>query len=195
VTGATLARFNARRSLGPKAGLALEMLADQSAFLDPPVSELPATAVPDAATQQRMMDAARGYVIQTVPHLIDFFATRNTIRFDDSPQVLVKGDWPVRAGLHLAGSSSQEVTFRDGKESRQAVRQSNSKSASVPQEQQEKGLNSWGEFGPALAVVLTDAAKGKTSWSHWEETPAGLAAVFRYSVACPGPLLRFRCPP
>jgi len=182
LTGATLARFNARRSLGPKAGLALEMLADQSAFLDPPVSELPATAVPDAATQQRMMDAARGYVIQTVPHLIDFFATRNTIRFDDSPQVLVKGDWPVRAGLHLAGSSSQEVTFRDGKESRQAVRQSNSKSASVPQEQQEKGLNSWGEFGPALAVVLTDAAKGKTSWSHWEETPAGLAAVFRYSV-------------
>jgi VWFA-related protein len=182
LTGATLARFSAKLTLGPKAALALQLLGDQSAFLDPPVSELPATAPPDAATQQRMMDAARGYVIQTVPHLIDFFAIRNTYRFDDSPQVLVKGNWPVRAGLHLAGSTGQEVTFRDGKESRQAVRPSNSKSASVSQEQREKGLSSWGEFGPALAVVLTDAAKGSVSWSHWEETPAGLASVFHYSV-------------
>ncbi len=182
LTAATLARFTAKLPLGPKAALALQLLADRSAFLDPPVDELPATAPPDTATQQRIMDAARGYVVQTTPHLIDFFAMRTTYRFDDSPQVLDKGDWPVRAGLHMVGWSSQEVTLRDGKESRQAAQKTKAKPTVVPQEEQEKGLSSWGEFGPALAVVLTDTAKGAVSWSHWEMTPAGLAAVFHYSV-------------
>lgn len=182
LTGATRARLAAEIPLGPKAAQALKLLADRSAFLDPPASELPATAPPDAATQQHIMDAARGYVVQTTPHLIDFFAMRTTYRFDDSPEVLVNGNWPVRAGLHMVGWSSQEVTLRDGKESRQAARITKAKSTAVPQDQQEKGLSSWGEFGPALAVVLTDTAKGKVSWSHWEETPTGLAAVFHYSV-------------
>jgi VWFA-related protein len=182
LTRATLDRLTAKIPLGPKAALALQLLADRSAFLDPPVSELPAAEPPDAAAQQHMLDAARGYVVQTTPHLIDFFAIRTTYRFDDSPQVLVQGSWPVRAGLHMVGWSSEEVTLRDGKESRSATRKTNAVPTAIPQEQQEKGLSSWGEFGPALAVVLTDTAKGNVSWSHWEKTPAGLAAVFHYSV-------------
>ena len=114
LTRATLDRFTAKIPLGTRAALALQLLADRSAFADPPVSELPATAPPDATAQQRMMDAARGYVVRTTPHLIDFFALRNTFRFDDSPQVLSQGSWPVRAGLHLVGTSSEEVTLRVG---------------------------------------------------------------------------------
>ncbi len=136
LTGATRARLAAEIPLGPKAAQALKLLADRSAFLDPPASELPATAPPDAATQQHIMDAARGYVVQTTPHLIDFFAMRTTYRFDDSPEVLVNGNWPVRAGLHMVGWSSQEVTLRDGKESRQAARITKAKSTAVPQDQQ-----------------------------------------------------------
>jgi len=182
LTSNSLDHFAAKLPLGLKTVLALQLLADRSAFLDPPASELPATAPPDTAAQQRMMDAARGYVVQTTPHLIDFFAIRTTYRFDDSPQVLAQGNWPVRAGLHMVGWSSQEVTLRDGKESRLATRKANAKLSAVPREQQEKGLISWGEFGPALAVVLTDTTKGNVSWSHWEETAAGRAAVFHYSV-------------
>jgi len=100
LTDATLDRFAKNLALGPRIALALQLLADQSAFLDPPLSELPATGSPDAATQQRMMDQARGYVVKIWPHLPNFFVTRTTARFEDSPQVVHQGDWPVRTGMH-----------------------------------------------------------------------------------------------
>jgi VWFA-related protein len=178
LTDATLNKFAAHLTLGPRTALALQLLADQSAFLDPPPNELPATAPPDAAAQERMMDEARGYVVSSWPHLPDFFVTRTTNRFDDGPQVLETGGWPVRAGLHVVGTASRQVTYRDGQE----VQDEKPQSAAAPASQQELGMRSWGEFGPALTIILADAAKGQVTWSHWEETPAGLAAVFHYSV-------------
>jgi VWFA-related protein len=181
LTNSTLNRFAARLPLGPRTALALQLLSDQSAFLDPPASELPATALPDDASQQRMMDAARGYVVQTWSRLPNFFVTRVTNRFDDSPQVLVRGDWPVRAGMHVVGTASREVTFRDGLEVQDstpaAVAASNPAKPAL-----EVGLRTWGEFGPALSVVLTDVVKGTINFSHWEQTSAGIAAVYKYSV-------------
>ena len=177
LTDATLNRFAARFALSPRMSLALQLLADQSAFLDPPAGELPATAPPDTAAQQHMMDAARGYAVQTLPHLPNFFATRTTHRFDNSPQVLEKGGWAVRAGLHPLGSVSRQITYRDGQEIQDTTQPSG-----AAQPQQEIGLHSWGEFGPALTVVMTDTAKGTVTFNHWEQTPAGLAAVYHYSV-------------
>jgi VWFA-related protein len=43
-------------------------------------------------------------------------------------------------------------------------------------------MTSRGEFGPELTIVLTDTAKGTVTWSHWEQTTTGLAAVYTYSV-------------
>ena len=182
LTPATLDRFAARMPLGPRTALALQLLADQSAFLDPPAAELPATEPPDAAAQQRMMDQARGYVVKNWPRLPNFFLTRTTHSFDDGKQVLKPGDWPVRAGLHLARTSSRQITFRDGKEVQDSPLIAVASTAASPVAQQEAGLHTWGEFGPELAIVLTDTAKGQVAWSHWESTPAGLAAVFRYAV-------------
>lgn len=182
LTGATLDRFAAQLALGPRTALALELLADQSAFLDPPAGELPATEPPDAAAQQRMMDLARGYVVETWPRLPDFFLTRTTHRFDDSKQILRQGDWPVRAGLHLAGTTSRQITFRDGKEVQDTPAVEVASAAPAAPAQQEVGLHTWGEFGPELTIVLTDTAKGQVTWSHWETTPAGIAAVYHYSV-------------
>jgi VWFA-related protein len=179
LTDAALNRFATRFTLSPHAALALQLLADQSAFLDPPASELPATAAPDAAAQQRMMDMARGFAVVILPHLPNFFATRATQRFDNSPQVMEKGGWAVRGGLHQVGTASQEITYREGHE----ILDSNaSAAAGAPRPQLELGLRSWGEFGPALTVVLADTSKGTMTFSHWEQTSAGLAAVYRYSV-------------
>ena len=97
LTDETLDRFARVMTLGPRTALALEMIADQSALLDPPQTELPATASPDPAEQQRMMDRARGYVVSIWPHLPDFFVTRTTARFSDAPQVVHEGDWSVRS--------------------------------------------------------------------------------------------------
>jgi VWFA-related protein len=181
LTAATLDRWAGKLAMGPRTALALQLLADQSAFLDPPASELPATAPPDAATQDRLMDAARGYVIKTVPHLPNFFATRTTNRFDDAPHVVEQGGWAVRAGLQLTGTTTRQITFRDGKEVQDTVAEASTASA-APQAAQELGLHTWGEFGPELSIVLSDISKGRASFSHWEQTPAGLAAVFQYSV-------------
>ncbi len=122
-----------------------------------------------------MLHAARNYVAQTLPRLPDFLATRTINRYDDSPQALKKGAWPVRAGLHLVGTSSGEISVRNKREG-QAVTQGSAAS----QEQSE--LSSWGEFGFLPAVILTDTVKGKVTWSHWEQMAAGPAAVFHYAV-------------
>jgi VWFA-related protein len=179
LTNSTLDRFAARLPLQPHTALALQMLADQSAFLDPPPGELPATASPDDASQQQILEAARAYAVQTWGRLPNFFVTRTTNRFDDLPHAPTKGDWPVRAGLQPVGTTSRQITFRDGKEvldSTTADASANGKTA------EELGLRSWGEFGPALTVVLADLAHHKTAFTHWEQTAAGLMAVFRYEV-------------
>jgi VWFA-related protein len=184
LTDATLDRFAKRLPLGPRTALALELLADQSAFLEPPPNELPATENPDAATQTRMMDLARGYVVRIWPRLPNFFVTRTTARFDDSPQVMQTGDWPVRAGMHLVGTSTRNLTYRDGQEILDTSTGTSASSSNIadPSVQQERGMTSRGEFGPELNIVLADTAKGAVSWSHWEQTSAGLAAVYNYSV-------------
>jgi VWFA-related protein len=179
LTAHTLDRFAADFKLGPRTALALQLLSDQSVFLDPPASELPATAFPDEATQQRMLEAARAYSVQTWSQLPNFFVKRQTVRFDDSAQVVHKGDWPVRLGMHPVGTSSRQITFRDGKEVQDPSAQSASTGEAL---QQELGLRSWGEFGPAVTVVLGDLANRKAEFSHWEQSPTGLAAVFHYQV-------------
>ncbi len=193
LTQRTLIHLAATQKLGPRTALALQLLSDQSAFLDPPANELPATAFPDAATQAQMLDAARAYSVQIWTRLPNFFVTRVTNRFDDGPHVLVKGDWPVRAGMQPAGTSRRQVTFRDGKEVQDSAMAT---ATPLAKPVLEVGLRSWGEFGPALFVVLSDAAKGKVTFHHWEEIapPAPdrsgaakesgptLAAVYRYAV-------------
>jgi hypothetical protein len=184
LTQSTLDTLTTQLALGPNTVLALELLADQTALLDPPAGELPATALPDASTQQRLIDAARSYVELTLPRLPNFFATRTTTRFDDSPQAPPKGGWPVRAGLHQVGSESRQITYREGKEvldPHPEIAASGS-SPGEPEAHQETGLSTWGEFGPELGVILVDAAKGSVTFSHWEQTSAGLIAVYRYAV-------------
>jgi VWFA-related protein len=186
LTDTGLKRMTAKVVLGPKTALTLRLLADQSLFLEPPASELPAVAAPDAATQQHTLQQARAYVTQILPRLPDFFATRTTYRFDDSQQLLVENGWPVRAGLHPVGVSTREITFRDDHEvvapPKPAEKVSKVMPGAQPAQQEEVGLRTWGEFGPTLAFVLFDTLKGSVTFSHWEQASQGSLAVYRYSV-------------
>jgi VWFA-related protein len=175
LTEASLNRLNIRLAQDALAAQALALLADRSAFLDPPVAELPGTAAPDGAARQRMLDAARNYVAQTLPRLPDLLATQAIKRYDDSPQALKKGAWPVRAGLHLVDASSREISVRNEREG-QGVKHGSAAS------QEQNGLSTWGEFGFLPTVILADMVKGTVTWSHWEQMAAGPAAVFHYAV-------------
>jgi hypothetical protein len=172
----TLERIDARLNPGRQVTLAMQLLAAQSEFLDLPASELPVKDVPDQAAQLRMFEAATHYVAQTMDRLPNFLATRTTNRFDNSPQEVKKGAWPVRAGLHQVDRSSLEVSVHVEQESGLP-----GDHASAVWEDR-KGLSSWGEFGTVLGMILGDAANGKVRWSHWEQIGSGMSAVFHYSV-------------
>ena len=176
LTRVALGRLAARLPVQPRTALVLELLADQSAFLDLPPAEIPATEPPDAAQQQHMLELARGYVVETMPRLPNFFATRTVTRFDDAPFAPHPGDYPIRAGLHPVGTASHSVTFRDGKE---VVDTPASADASA---KPSLGLYSFGEFGPVLARTFTDLVNGKVQFNHWEQTPLGIAAVYKFEV-------------
>jgi hypothetical protein len=107
-------------------------------------------------------------------------ATRETIRFEDRPQVLYTDSNIVRETyqpLHFVSKSSQPVVYRDGQEQADTSAQKQGTRQSDSQE-----LVTRGEFGPILSMVLLDAAQGKMAWSHWEEGADGLEAVFSYAV-------------
>ena len=171
----TAERLNAQLNAGADVELSLALLSDRSAFLDLPANELPATAAPDQAAQLQMFNAAGKFVVETLPRLPNFLATRTTIRYDDSPQEVTKGAWPVRAGLHAAGRSSREISVFGERANASGGGESGAS-------EEQGGMISWGEFGSVLGMIFSDSVNGKVSWSHWEDGPAGRSAVFHFSV-------------
>lgn len=170
------ARYEQLKALlpGEKSQRALLALADLSAFLEPPASDIPATATPDLASQRRMLGRTVNYLAKTLPLLPNLFATRSTRRFESQPSSAnLAGYSPVRA----VDQSTVTVFYRDGQEFEDAGPPVHGKRQSP-----DKGLTTWGEFGPILGIVVMDAARNHLEWSHWELGSSGALAVFRYSV-------------
>ena len=181
LTQRTLDAILAQEKPGPKTEVELDLLADESVFLEPPQAELPPQAVPAAASQQAMLNSAVQYVAVTFKGLPNFLATRITRSFDDTPLNATHSGWsPSNTELHLAGTFGQEVTYRDGREA--SLRAVITADQDTRRGEAPPGLTSTGEFGPVLVTVLRDVSKGKVKWSHWETAGAGTAAVFDYQV-------------
>ena len=164
-------------AMGEKSRKALIAVADESQFLDPPPSELPNRAAPDIATQRQMMGLVASYVSKTIPKLPNFFATRVTTRFEDTPLLQLPGDFIPFEPMHPVGASSETVLYRDGREVVDTGETKVKKSSPMVQ-----GLTTWGVFGPILGTVLVDAAQSKLTWGHWEQGANGVEAVFTYAV-------------
>jgi VWFA-related protein len=163
---------------GPQSRRSLVLLADESAFLDPPAAEIPATAAPDFAAQRRIIALTVDYASKTIHQLPNFFATRDTVRFEDTPLGLRAdtSEIPYQP-LHPVGRSTDTVLYRDGNEVVDSRAAKGNKDEPTTQ-----GLTTTGVFGPILGTVLVDAAQGKLAWSHWEQGAAGPRAVFRFAV-------------
>lgn len=165
---------------GPASRRALVILADEAAFLDPPAAEIPATATPDLAAQRKIMTLAVDFAQKTIHQLPNFFATRDTIHFEDSPPHRIVGslDGSFTSGqpLQPVSESRNAVLYRDGEE----LVDSDVKGKGSAQDAGD--LSTSGVFGPILGTVLADSGKGKLKWDQWELGAAGPEAVFRYSV-------------
>ena len=174
---------------GEKSRQSLRLLADHSAFLDPPQTEIVPDAVPDPAATRQMLVKMVNYVNTTMRRLPNFLATRNTTGYADRPQEDVLGATGITTysyqPLHEVGRSSATVTYRDHKEFLEGSGDKSAKHGS-----QAAGLVTAGEFGPILSTVLADALKGQITWARWEKGAAANVAVFHYAV--PGDKSNYR---
>lgn len=158
---------------------ALILLADKSAFLAPPQSEIANDPDPDGTATRAMLVGIVGYVNTTLRQLPNLIAARRTIGFEDRPnEDVLEATGTVSYSyqpLHSVGRSIAAVTFRDRKES---VEEGSGKG----NQGKVGGLITTGEFGPILSTVVADALKGRITWARWEQGSLGKMAVFRYTV-------------
>ena len=180
-TSTRLARWRASFP-GPRSQRALMGLADRSAFLDPPASEIPATPAPDLAEQRRIMSLAATYVGNAIPQLPRFYASRTITHFEDQPGTVSDASPnDISLGesdsLHAVRITRATVLYRDGQEVVEPapVKVQSHRTA-------DQGLRTWGAFGPILGLVLVDAAQNQLTWAHWEQDAGRPLAVFHYAV-------------
>jgi VWFA-related protein len=185
-------RFNSRllspwknRLRGKKSIAALVVLADESAFLDPPAAEILSDPAPDLDTQRQMMSRTVKYLNEVNPKLPDFFARRTTTEYEQpSPQ---KADtWKIALAdqsLREAGTEKATLRYRNGHEEQDAEKKKGSPIA------RKRDLNFSGVFSPILGSVLGDATRGDSIliWSRWVQGERGREAVFHYIVRAENP--------
>jgi hypothetical protein len=164
---------------------ALMKLADETAFLNPPMSDVLHDPAPDEETQEKMLALASEYVNTTMTRMPNFYATRLTTHFEDMPS-LQHMEW-AQSGLALnaaeakplsvTGTYSTVVTYRNGHEVQDDASAKDTKTGQAP-----TGLTTAGEFGPILANVISDAQRSQIQWGYWERGESEPVAVFRYHV-------------
>jgi VWFA-related protein len=184
---------------GSKTRAQLMKLADMSAFLNPPGSDVIPDPPPDTETEERMLEIAVEYVKSTISRLPNFYATRETTHFENilsqhtnyamggevgmgkalnGVAIQAAGvavDTQFRS-LHDTGEFSTTITFRDGHE---VLEEDTGKRK---KEEPSLGLTSHGEFGPILGAVIGDLIQTGVRWSRWEQGMSEPAAVFSFAV-------------
>jgi len=163
--------------LGPHAKQAFLVLADKSALLDPPASEIPSLEVPDGEAQRRMIALTVDYVKQMIHQMPNLFATRSTTSLEED-------FWDGKT-LHPIGKFSTVVLYRDGRETHKStlVRVGEKKQPPNLPTSEVPGLTTIGEFGPILSIAMMDAPHGDLVWKRWEAGAEGPEAVFSYAVS------------
>lgn len=166
---------------GKQSRQALLAMADESAFLDLPSTDLLSRPVPSRSIQGQILLRASEFVAGAISKMPDFIATRTTTRFQDVKETFLPEEPTVVANrrFRIIDRTVATAVFRNGKEIDQATNENKpGKYISA-----KTGLDSWGEFGPLLGVVVTNLLNGKIAWIHWEPTADGPAAVFRFEVS------------
>jgi len=165
---------------GEESRLALIAVADASAFLGLPTSDIPVTAAPGRTAQEAILARTEEYLDKTIPKLPDFFATKETTQFSDGPMTTssISGTRSWNSRLRLVDRSTVTVSFIAARGDLE-IGSGGAKSSATG----ETKLAVEGVFGPILAVARKDVLGSNPVWSHWEIGPSGPMAVFTYRVA------------
>ena len=193
-----LARLE-NRLPGAQSRGALIALADESAFLDLPASDIPPQPAPSLADQAGLLGKATDSVNRTIGAWPNFIATRATTRYEGTATVIpgrlqdelftlnlwrapsaVNWECPgePKIGyrrLTIIDQTKVAVVYRHGHE----LHALGEKGGEF--ECPENSVSTTEEFARVLAWVAKVIAHGNVSWSHWEQEPDALVAVFAYS--------------
>ena len=184
------------RSEKPATKQALRLIADASAFLDPPTADIVNDAAPTASEQKILFAKASAYATGYVRGLPDFRCTQTTERFDDdagrqlAATLAPLGDADTNTWqLQASGGPRQfterdivtaEVSFVRGTESRAKVRTSASHPDTEPYSLQ--GLTTSGEFGGVVKALFSELSTAQFQWRHWEKVAGERMAVLTFEV-------------
>ena len=178
---------------------ALTATADLSLALPPPPDEIATRPVPPLSEQRAILARTIDYLVNVIPKLPDFYALRNTIRFEE-PEVRDNESWKLPhqdPTLHFATGEHATVLYRNGNEEVDTKRKLSKRQ--VNRGQRVRDLQTWGTFGPILSFVLKAAATTPSTiqWKRWERGQHGNVAVFSYRAitANVAPELTYCCLP
>lgn len=183
---------------GERERQALTADADLSLALEPPDDEIRSRPMPAVEEQRAILERTFDHLRNAIPKLPDFYALRNTVRFEEPAE---KNDeiWKLRhkdQTLHFASEEHATVLYRNENEVVEKKQKLGKRSVSGARA---RTLETRGTFGPILTYVLTAAAtKPSTlSWKRWERGKEGDLAVFSYRVASKNyvPELSYCCLP
>ena len=153
---------------------ALVAVADVSAFLGPPSAETPNQPSPGEAAKEHMLALVKDYLAKTISRLPDFYATRTTARYEETPGIDHGKSSPGSQPLRVVGLSRARVLYRDGDES---VESGDFESLASER------LTTHGTFGPILADVRRALENpGRMKWVRWESSPEGRRGIFGFEV-------------
>ncbi|MGO9095002.1 MAG: VWA domain-containing protein [Bryobacteraceae bacterium] len=174
ITQATLEGLSRGQGEGTK--FALRVLADESAFLDPPAAELPTGGPPAPEEQKAILDRAFDYAAGYIRNLPNFRCTQNTRRLESDPTPVLGKEAVSLGHLRLRDSIVSDLAFENGAESQQ-VRSVNGQPRKSKTPLQ--GLTTYGEYA---SIMASPFGRAKAQWSHWEAIDGKRAAVFTYFI-------------
>jgi hypothetical protein len=162
---------------------ALTADADLSLALAPPADEIVNRPPPPVEEQRAIFRRSFDYLQNAIPKLPDFYALRNTVRFEESPG-RYDDIWKMPhqdQTVHFAAEEQATVLYRNGHEVIEKKQKLGKRRVAGVRA---GGLETRGTFGPILAYVLTAAATSPSTlrWKRWERGKYGDLAVFSYRV-------------
>ncbi len=177
---------------------ALTADADLSLALVPPPDDIVNRPPPPLDEQRAILRRTFDYLQNAIPKLPDFYALRNTARFEE-PGGRDNESWKMPhqdQTLHFATSEHATVLYRNGSEVVEKKKKLGKRPVAGARA---RNLEIWGTFGPILDFVLTAAATSPStfSWKRWGRGEYGDVAVFSYRVASTSiaPEIKYCCLP
>ncbi|HEY3704312.1 MAG TPA: VWA domain-containing protein [Terracidiphilus sp.] len=184
---------------GERERQALTADADLSIALAPPPDDILKRPPPPLEEQRAILRRTFDYLQNAIPKLPDFYASRNTTRFEE-PAERDNESWKQShhdQTLHFATGEHATVRYRNGNEMVEQKKKLGKRP--VVRGVRARSLETSGTFGPILSYVWTAAAssRGTLKWQRWERSKYGDVAVFSYSAASPnvGPDITYCCLP